>query len=472
MNRRDRRSIRARVTVALGAIALVMFGSAGVLLYLMLDRELKRAERDGIESKADIVRHFIGEMKPPGDIGQLRHHLDDALIGHRELHVWIIARDGSVLYGESPPPAAPSGENGDVSIARADGSRLVGLRFRLPPSPLPTAGDAVVAIDIRPRLQLLASFGVALFVVCAVGFASTVGLSAWTIRRGLLPVQRLSGLAELIGPNTLSRRLPVAELDRELHTLAAAFNDLLDRLQYAYQQVESFNSHVAHELRTPLANLISGTHVLLAADRSVPELREHLSANLEDLEQLNRIINDMLFLARADRGEPARDLSLVSLAEEVRRVADYFQAALAERHVGLRIEGDAWPRVSVSLIRRALVNLVANALRFTAPQEDIVVSIEARGERVHVLVRNPGPPIAPDDLPHIFERFFGSGESRAEDSESHGLGLAIVRAIARMHGGDTYARSIEGMTEVGFWIGTADAQRPRAPGDSSLANIA
>ncbi len=454
------RSIRTRITANLGVIALVMFGSVGVLLYAMLDRELKRAERDSIASKADIVRHFVDEMKSPGDIDALRHHLNDALIGHRELHIWILAHDGAVLYGSSPAPSFPTND-GKVSIARKDGSRLVGLRFELPPNAALAAADAVVAVDIRQRVQLLTSFGAALVVVCTIGFASTVGLSVWTIRRGLLPVRRLSGQAEQIGPDTLSRRLAIAELDRELRTLASAFNGLLDRLEYAYQQVEAFNSHVAHELRTPLANLISGTHVLLAAERTTQQLREHLATNLEDLEQLNRIVNDMLFLARADRGEPARDLSQASLADEARLVAEYFEAALQERHVALRIEGDARTQVGVSLMRRALVNLVANALRFTEPNRTIVVTIETRGERIDVVVRNPGPPIAPDDLPHIFDRFFAAGGPLAENSESHGLGLAIVRAIAKMHGGDTYARSVEGTTEVGFWLKVAGA--PIAP---------
>lgn len=453
------RSIRTRIMANLGVIAVVMFGSVGVILYAMLDRELKRAEGDSIASKADIVRHFVDEMKLPGDIEALRHHLDDALIGHRELRIWILAHDGAVLYGKSPAPSFPN--DGKVPIARNDGSRLVGLRFKLPPNSALAAADAVVAIDIRQRVQLLASFGAALVVVCTIGFASTVGLSAWTIRRGLLPVRSLSSQAEQIGPDTLSRRLPIAELDSELRTLASAFNGLLDRLEYAYQQVEAFNSHVAHELRTPLANLISGTHVLLAAERTTQQLREHLATNLEDLEQLNRIVNDMLFLARADRGEPARDLSHASLADEARLVAEYFDAALQEQHVALRIEGDARARVGVSLMRRALVNLVANALRFTEPNATIVVSIKRRGERIDVVVRNPGPPIVPDDLPHIFDRFFAAGGPLTENAESHGLGLAIVRAIARMHGGDTYARSTEGTTEVGFWLKAAGA--PIAP---------
>lgn len=449
------RSIRTRVAVTLGAIALALFGGVGALLYVTLDHELRRAERGDIDSKTDIVRHFVGELRSPADLDQLRHHLDDALIGHRELQVWLIGNDATLLYGRGPMPEVSATNGADVSIERDNGLRLIGRRFKLPPTTMLAGADAVVAVDIRPRQQLLASFGVTLLAVCAFAFATTVGLSTWTIRRGLLPVQRLSSQAAEIGPETLSRRVPVAELDEELRSLALAFNDLLDRLEYAYRQVEAFNSHVAHELRTPLANLISGTHVLLTGERSARELRDHLVTNLEDLDQLNRIVQDMLFLARADRGESARDLRAVSLAQEAARVAEYFEAALEERHVCLRIEGDAQAHVSVSLIRRALVNLVANALRFTAPQQTISVDIRERGERVDVIVRNPGAPIAPDDLPHLFERFFRSAQSAAEDGESHGLGLAIVRAIARMHGGETFARSSEGVTEVGFWVHSA-----------------
>ena len=231
-----------------------------------------------------------------------------------------------------------------------------------------------------------------------------------------------------------------------------SFNRTLERLQAAYQQMEGFNADVAHELRTPLATLINGAQVMLSSPRNAAELRDALESNLEELEDLKKLVNDMLFLARADRGELAADLAPVSLAAEARRVAEYYEATLDEHGVRLRCEGDATVAANPGLVRRALANLISNAIKATPAGHDIVLRCSASPAGARVEVRNPGPPIPPADLPRIFDRFFRSGQARAPRSEGHGLGLAIVRAIARMHGGDVDAVSDLHGTVVGITL--------------------
>ncbi|MNT23212.1 Sensor kinase CusS [compost metagenome] len=222
--------------------------------------------------------------------------------------------------------------------------------------------------------------------------------------------------------------------------------------------MEGFNADVAHELRTPLATLINGTQVMLSSPRHAAELRDALESNLEELEDLKTLVNDMLFLARADRGERAADLAPVSLAAEARRVAEYYEATLEEHGVQLRCEGDATVAANPGLVRRALANLISNAIKATPRGREIVLACSMSPAGARVEVRNPGAPIPPADLPRIFDRFFRSGQARAPRSEGHGLGLAIVRAIARMHGGDVDARSdATGGTVVGITLRGADA---------------
>jgi len=170
------------------------------------------------------------------------------------------------------------------------------------------------------------------------------------------------------------------------------------------------------------------------------------------LEDLKTLVNDMLFLARADRGEQAADQVPVSLAAEARRVADYYEAALEERGVVLRCEGDAIVAANAGLVRRALANLISNAIKATPRGGEIVLACQPQPQGARVEVRNPGDPIPAADLPRIFDRFFRSGQARAPRSEGHGLGLAIVRAIARMHGGEVDAASGPGGTVVGITL--------------------
>ncbi|MFQ6687097.1 two-component sensor histidine kinase, partial [Bordetella pertussis] len=175
----------------------------------------------------------------------------------------------------------------------------------------------------------------------------------------------LSGQAASIQPEHLDVRLPVVGIDRELSDLVASFNRTLDRLQEAYQKMEGFNADVAHELRTPLATLINGAQVTLSSPRSAEELREALTSNLEELEDLKTLVNDMLFLARADRGEQAADLAPARLEQEALRVAEYFEATLEAQALHVAVQGSATCAANPGLVRRALANLLANAIRAT-----------------------------------------------------------------------------------------------------------
>jgi two-component system heavy metal sensor histidine kinase CusS len=233
------------------------------------------------------------------------------------------------------------------------------------------------------------------------------------------------------------------------------FNALMDRLQRAYGQLEAFNADVAHELRTPLANLIGQTELALSRERSPDALRETLASNLEETQRLSALVNDMLFLSQADRGAMARRGEPVSLAALAAEVAEFHEATLEEAGLALRIDGDARVAVDEPLVKRAVSNLIGNATRFAEPGSTVVVAIAAdTPEQVALTVDNTGAEIDREHLPRLFDRFFRGDASRCCEGEQqhHGLGLAIVAAIARMHAGRTLAESAAGRTRVGFTL--------------------
>lgn len=280
----------------------------------------------------------------------------------------------------------------------------------------------------------------------------TVILSAWAVRRSLAPIRRLSARAAQIGPDNLKVRLPEDGIDFELKEFTHTFNKMLARVQAAYQQMEGFNADVAHELRTPLATLINGTEVTLSSPRSVEELRDVMESNLEELHGLKALINDMLFLARADGGETARDLRPVVVRAEIDQVVEYYEAALEEAGVRLVVDGDVQVQANPRLLRRAIANLVSNAIKATPNSQTIRARCAQDEHFVEISVRNPGIPIHQDALARIFDRFFRADDARSGRADGHGLGLAIVSAIARMHGGTAFAKSDDHGSEVGFTI--------------------
>ena len=449
---RARTSIAGRLTLLLGLVALAVFGAVGALLHWSLERELLRGERVELESMADVVQHYIDEAKTADDVPDLRHHLDDALIGNGGLRVWIIGADDRVLYGGASVPLTRTDSAGALAVVREDGVVLAGLRFALRSGSALPAATVLIGLDTRPRRALMHAHDRTTLLVCALGIMATIGLSVVIARRGLAPLHRLSQEAAGIDAGALSQRLSTRPDSRELVPLVDSFNHALDRLEEAYRRLEGFSADVAHELRTPLAILISGTEVALSRDRPVSELQEVLMSHLEELRALASMVNDMLFLARADRGELAENRILVSLRTEALAVADYLEASLEDHGCRLRVDGDVQARVNAPLMRRALVNLVANAARYAPHGELIVVRLDEVEGSARVAVSNASPPIAEETLLRMFDRFWRSDAARAKSSEGHGLGLAIVRAVALMHSGETFAVSSSGMTTIGFTL--------------------
>ena len=235
------------------------------------------------------------------------------------------------------------------------------------------------------------------------------------------------------------------------------------RVERAYAQLEGFNADVAHELRTPLTTLIGSSELALQRERPAAELQDVIAENLEDLRRLAIIVNDMLFLSQADRGATARRSPVTSLAAELVEIIEYHEAALHDRGLSAVCDGDAKGAFDISLLRRALSNLLSNATRYAEPGSNIRVRIESEGGRSRIWVENKGIPIEPEHLPRLFDRFYKAERSRRQVGTSHyGLGLAIVAAIARMHQGEPFARSADGVTAIGLDVPSSSAAAQRA----------
>lgn len=444
-------SIEIRLTVLLGVIAFVVSCIAGYTLFWALKREVQRQEMTEVAGKLELIDHLIDMLNAPAEMEQLRGTLDNILVGHTNLRVWIIGRDGKVLYGSDAPRVTRQVDAKEVFLRTQDRWDMRGLRLKID-GPILSDVELIVAANVRPSVQFLYAFATALILICALWVGATVVLSAWAVRRSLLPIRRLSQEASCIQPDNLAVRLPEGGIDRELREFTHAFNNTLNRLQAAYQQMEGFNADVAHELRTPLATLINGTEVTLSATRSAGELEDVLESNLEELQGLKTLVNDMLFLARADGGELAQDLQNVRLRDVAMHVVEYYEATLEEVELTVVIHNDGVVRANPRLLRRALSNLLSNAIKASPRGANVEIYCQSEDGKGEIKIRNTGIPIDPEALPRIFDRFFRADSARSGRAEGHGLGLAIVDAIARMHGGGAFATSGDSYTEVGFSI--------------------
>jgi two-component system heavy metal sensor histidine kinase CusS len=308
----------------------------------------------------------------------------------------------------------------------------------------------LTAIDTETFWNTQHSLLTALISLAAIGIALASALGYWVARIGLKPLRDLSAEARKLAPPRLSGRLQMNSLPPELDEFVTSFNSTLERVDQAYARLESFNADVAHELRSPLTNLLGQTQVALTRGRSAEHYFEVLQSNLEELERLRSIINDMLFLASADQGTKATELTRVSLAEEVATTLEYLDFILEDAQVQVQVRGDANVPIEKAHLRRALINLLHNAVQHTEPGEVIHVDIHVGGDHVSIGVANPGCAIAQEHLPKLFERFYRVDASRSNSGANHGLGLAIVKAIALMHGGTVFVLSQDGINTFGI----------------------
>jgi two-component system heavy metal sensor histidine kinase CusS len=438
-------SISTRLSRKLAVFTMLVLGVLFSFTWFSVKMVLVDRHEADLSARCTLITKVVGRAAEGGEAALLTRLIADSTMrANTRLELW--RADGSLLYADLEPEA----------LAQSDHKRVHDWSI---PTPAIAGGElrARYSVDYTRDAAMGTRWAWLLVAVTLAAGALVSAGTRWHVKRGLSPLRDLAAQTRAISARHLDRRLALVDPAEELLPWIAQFNALMDRLQQAVQQLEAFNADVAHELRTPLATLIGETEVALSRERSAPALQETLASNLEEMQRLAALVNDMLFLSQADRGAIARRGEPVSLAELARQVSEFHEATLEDAGVTLRVDGDASVPVDVPLVKRALSNLIGNATRFATRGSTIVVQIapDADGQ-FQVVVENAGEAIQPDHLPRLFDRFFRADSSRCcDDAQHHGLGLAIVAAIARMHAGRTLAESAAGTTRVGFTLAAA-----------------
>lgn len=452
-----KRSITLRLSAMFGIVSLLVFTLVGCGLFVMMERQLFAELRATIDTRAKVAQMIVSHATTAARGRLMQEKLADLEPPDGSTRYQVDSPDADFRFGR-PVDGVPVGEPFGAFQQYA----LNHSSYEVMTKTVPIAGSGerpdlklIVASSCERTQRMLRHFAWTLAALIAIATVITLLLSRAVARFGLAPLERMSQDAAAISATDRRQRLHTDALPTELHDLAASFNGALERIQQTYARLEAFNADVAHELRTPISILIGQTQVALTSrDRSVDRMRQTLQSNLEEFERLRVIINDMLFLSRSDRGERATDLKHVSLADEVRRMLDFLEIPLDEAQLRADLHGDARATVDPSLFRRAMTNLLINAIQHSAPGATLNVTITPRDTLVDVSVANPGEPIDPVQRSHVFERFYRLEEARANSKENHGLGLSIVKAVAEMHGGSVFVACAGGVNTFGFSVST------------------
>lgn len=455
--RRARRSIAVRLSLMLIVVFVLVLAAIGVHLYGGLAGELEASARTELYGKIELVQRALSELPSERQIAAHRSHFDDILTGHHSLQLAILDAEGAVLYQSSAFDApdrtlldwirdqARSGIEGDLTY-RGKVQFLVRMAQGWVGNVVETPVWIAIASDVRIYANLLSAHGRAMLITLALGAVLAALGGIWMIRGGLAPIRRLAAAEARVSASRLGERIPIEDAPLELVRLVEGFNAMLDRLNDSFRRLSDFSSDLAHELRTPINSLIGHAQVALSRPRTADEYRAAIESVAEGGERIARIVRDMLFLAQADNASAVLKKERLDLRAEVEKVVAYFNVLVDERGVAFACHGHAEVWGDHAMIQRAISNLLSNALWHTPRGETVVVNILSTDPHpVCLEVSNPGPGIAAEHLPRLFDRFYQADPMRGDPAGGTGLGLAIVKAIMDLHGGSVEATSTPGL---------------------------
>ncbi|GAB3251769.1 sensor histidine kinase [Chitinimonas naiadis] len=461
----DRASLAARLVALFTLGTVILMSGVGYWLYHALKMQLDERNLAEMRGKTEVIQHLLAEIPSSADLGPQLTRFRDISVGHPHITTGI-ASDGDWLLRPKGVVRTAIEAQGGLPADRVTALTLDGAQWWISriPHHWPQAGspsiDVYLAVDISESQTILHEHGITALLAVMLGSLASGLWAFFVARRGLAPLHAIAAEAERMTSERLGTAIDILHAPGEIRGLVASLNRMLERLAESFRSLEQFSADIAHELRTPLNNLMLQTQVTLGRPRDTAEYQETLLRNLEELERLQRMVSDMLFLARADRGMLSLNREPVDLRAESDSLAEFFEIAASERQQQIVVQGDGSVQGDRLMVRRAITNLLSNAVRYAPAAACIALRIEAGPGGVTLSVSNPGEPIAADTLTRLFTRFARQEAKGSRDTDGIGLGLAIVDSIMRLHGGRLDALSQDGQIHFMLHFTGAAARQP------------
>ena len=452
-------SITGRLALLYALSALGMLTLATIFLYWVLRTNLEMDENQFLADKINVIRVILGNLLYDPQALDEEVKLEEsahkfsiyyARVLDEEEHTLIetphmaniISKDLFPLpTGLTEKPVegvkwkSPNGNFYLLMAAWAELDHSSGERRLLQ-----------LALDVSKEETLIDDYRRKVIAVVLIGVLFSAGAGVTIARKGMQPLREITSLAQRITAVQLRERIDAFRWPRELKDLATAFDEMLNRLEDSFTQLSQFSADLAHELRTPINNLLGEAEVALYRSRSPEEYRQVIESSLEEYARLSRMIDSLLFLARAECKDTQINRSVLDAHVEIEAVREFHEAFAEEKGINVVCDGNAHLIADSILFRRAVSNLLSNALQYTPPGGKVTFCVkQLDGQGVEVIISDSGFGIAAEHLPKLFDRFYRTDLARSHCPQGSGLGLALVKSIMDLHGGTVAIKSVPNM---------------------------
>ncbi len=447
-SRTEPRSIATQLVLLFTVCAALLLSCSLGLFYWIVVRHAFEEDNAVLADKVAAIRT---ELKQPHGINLLTQELSNPRTAEGTIY-WerIIGSNGNVV-AETPEmtqllpafvfPSQATTTGAQVPTDYRSGEKLFSLV---------TQSETVdgqnytvqIAQDRSADARFQKQFRTLLALVLGLGVIASALIAITVTRRGLRPLGQMRRALERVQPAHLNERIDPGRWPSELQPLAASFDDMLGRLEDSFTRLSQFSADLAHELRTPIGNILGEAQVALTRERRPEEYRAVIESAAAECERLSGIIDNLLFLARAESAEQQVNRSILKGHSVIEKIVSFYEVSAEEARITMTCSGEAEVFADPLLFNRAIGNLIDNALRFTPKEGHIEISLRRVANGAEISVRDSGSGIAPEHLPRVFDRFYRGDPSRS--SRGTGLGLALVKSIVDLHGGSVAIESTPG----------------------------
>jgi heavy metal sensor kinase len=444
-------SFAARLNAWFAVVVILLSVALFLIAYLLLYRTVQERDREIVQAQLEVYRAWYAEGGLPS---LTRRFMQQEGSGRETFFVRVLTPDGAALFASTPREAGSLNLDELKGLAPSEAFALVwrtlpahqqSKAWLIATTRLPDGSWLQVGKTTEALTALLTQFRTIFGWVALVALILGVAGGAWLARRTLAPVRQLIGTVEnVIATGQMDRRMPIPRTNDEISNLARLFNDMLEKNEMLIRRMREALDNVAHDLRTPLTRLRGVAELALQGEPNAQTCRDALLDAMEESDRVLTMLNTLMDISEAETGLMKLDLQPVLLDEVVREVTELFEFVAEEKSITVTtaLSPNLIVRADRNRLRQVLVNLLDNAIKYSAPGGRVEISEEPSPDEVVIAVRDTGAGIPAEEIPRIWERLYRGDKSRSQ--RGLGLGLSLVRAIINAHGGRIEVQSTVG----------------------------